>query len=380
MLAWLAVQRTDSPLAIAMLGVARFSPFLFAGPFLGLLADRFPRLRIMRMSRLALICAMGAMVALLATDTLALWHMYLYTLVSGLLWNMEMPARRAYIGGVVRGASLIAAVALDMLAWTFCQVAGNNAAGVLLSVIKPVYLYPGAMALIGVSALPLVGLPILSRRPAVPVRASVLADLAGGLRYVRRNRELLGVLAVIGIANLTGFCYAPLIPVFSTSVLGTGPKLLGLLLSADGIGALVMSFVLIVVAARLRRPALTMLLGAVGMNVLAIVFSLSTWYLASFACLVVLGMFVTVFGTMHGNLVLALVPWDYRGRVIGIQMFVFGAFPLGSLIVGVLADFLGPGMAVRVMAAAGLAVFVGIRFWFPELWQKPEPGPAPARI
>lgn len=369
-LAWLVLERTDSAFPVAMLGFVRFSPFLFAGPFMGLLADRVPRVRIMRVSRVGLIAAAAVMFVLLILGVLQLWHIYVYTLVSGTMWNMEMPARRAYIAGIVRGRTLTAAVALDMLGWTVGQIVGMNTAGVLLNIVRPAYFYPVLIVMVAGSLVALRGLPVLWRPDPLPTRESARAAFGKGIRYVRGDRRLVGLLLITAITNFTGFSYFALLPVFSDAVLDTGPALLGLLMSADGFGALLMGVVLIAFGARVGRTGVLMLAGAAGLQVLVGVFSFSTWYPLSFGLLVLVGVFISLFSTMHGNLILSLVPREMRGRVLGLQMFTFGAFPLGSLVVGALADWVGPGMAVRLMTSAGLLMLGAVSLVFPDLWRR----------
>ena len=86
------------------------------------------------------------------------------------------------------------------------------------------------------------------------------------------------------------------------------------------------------------------------------VFAVSNTYLLAFAALLLAGTAASGFSSMQSTLILLSTPDAIRGRVLGIQSIVIGVLPLGSLMVGVAAEFLGPGQAVRGVAAGGFVL------------------------
>ena len=93
----------------------------------------------------------------------------------------------------------------------------------------------------------------------------------------------------------------------------------------------------------------------------------SPWYGLTFALLVVLGALGSLFFMMQSNLIFSLTPKESRGRIVGLQMLVIGMFPVGSLLVGILASLFSPQMAVATMSAIGAIFLVIVTVAFPVL-------------
>jgi MFS family permease len=369
------VERTDSPLAVTLAGFFRYVPFLFAGPFVGLIADRFPRIRIVQYAEAGTALSAAVIATLAFTDRIEVWHLYLFALVAGTLWVMAMPARRAYMVGVVGRKNMTPALALDMLGWTVSNIVASNFAGRLLSVVQPAWLYAWLVVASGISLSLLRGLPLLWRPASPAERQPVLGSMREGLRYVVGSRLLLGAVAIVAITNMTGFLFEIMTPVFAEEVLHTGPAGLGLLISAPSFGALITGFALTVRGRRLTRPGFWLFVAGAVQHGLTILWSYSGWYPVSFGILAVTGLFTFLFGTMNSNVFLAATPDAMRGRIQGLQIFVIGVFPLSALIVGALANAIGPAAAVRWMAVGGSLALAFAWFMFPEL-RRPVPPPA----
>ena len=142
--AWLVVERTDAPLAVALIVVFRFLPFLVVGPFVGVALDRLSRLHIIRAGQTGAVAAAAAMAALTFTAGLEVWHIYIYALVVGMSWMLEMSARRAYIRQVVERGSVTSAYALEMLAFSAGAMVGSNLAGGILDFVHPGFIFAGS--------------------------------------------------------------------------------------------------------------------------------------------------------------------------------------------------------------------------------------------
>lgn len=373
--AWVVVERTDSPLAVSIVGFFRYLPFLLAGPFVGLIADRFPRLRVVRLAEAGIGLSTAVIVTLSFAGWVEVWHLYAFALVNGTLWVMAMPARRAYMVGVVGSRSMTPALALDMLGWTISNIVASNVAGNVLRVVQPAWLYLWLVGSSGLSLLLLRGLPVMRRPLAAGEREPALRSLVQGFRFVGSRRVLIGAVAVVAVTNFTGFIFELFTPVFADEVLHAGPAGLGFLISAPSFGALAVGIVLAGLGTRLTRPGLWLLIAGTGQHVLTIVWSTATWLPASAAVLIVTGLFTFTFGTMNSNVFLRATPDQMRGRVQGVQLFVIGSFPLSGLAAGALANEIGPQAAVRWMAMGGLGALALVWLVFPELRRpiRPEP-------
>ncbi|MCH8890581.1 MAG: MFS transporter, partial [Myxococcales bacterium] len=131
LVAWLVVENTDSPLAVALITIVRFIPFLFAGPLIGILIDRVPRVLLLRVAHGLFLASALAMTAAHAFGTVPLLVLYAYAAAGGIAWTIEIPARRAYAARAVGRGSITAAFALEMLVWNLGAILGANVAGAL---------------------------------------------------------------------------------------------------------------------------------------------------------------------------------------------------------------------------------------------------------
>ena len=366
-IAWLVVQRSDDAAVVGALIFLRFISFFLFGPFVGLIADRFPRIRTLRVTQAGLAITAASLGLLLLLGDVQLWHIYLYTFANGTLFMFEIAVRRPYMSAVVGPRNITAALALDMISLNVAWFAGANAGGAIVAVLPAQYLYFGIAAVFAMNFVLLRDLPVLFRREMAEGKESALKSLLSGFNYARKNRLILGGLIVVGVHNFTGYTFESMAAVFAADIFGAGPLMFGLLMSAQGLGSLAVSVFFVKYGRRVRRPALFMIVGAVAQQAAAFAFSFAGFAMLGFVMLLFLGMLSMVFGIMHNTLVLTATPDRVRGRVVGLQILAMGMFPLGSLAVGQLGDLIGLQEAVRIFSGAGIAALLVIFLLFPEM-------------
>jgi MFS family permease len=370
--AWLVTQGTDRPSEVALIAVFRWLPYLLAGPFVGLAIDRLPRLRVLRAAQGAMVVGSVTIGVLALTGRIEIWHLYAYTAYFGLTWTVDQPARRAYLRGVVGKRSTMLAVALDQLTWHSGLLFGSNLAGLVLDDLNPGWVFIGVATAVGLSLPILRGLPRLARVGGPPAPA-MLKSLMEGVRFVRSSRTLVGVLLLVAITNMFGFGFEAMTPVFAEDVLHVSAAKFGLLMSAQGLGSVIGGVLLIRFAPRIKRHAFVLMSVVVGNHVASILLALSVWYGASFLVLVAAGASANFFAIMSTSVFLLLTPDAMRGRVLGIQIFVIGCYPLGIFVLGRLADAIGPGPALAWVATIGVVLACAVFAAFPELRREVRP-------
>jgi MFS family permease len=195
-----------------------------------------------------------------------------------------------------------------------------------------------------------------------------LNSLMGGFRFVRKDPVILGTISLDLCAVLVGAVSA-LFPIFARDILETGPWGLGLLRSAPGVGAVVMSTMLA------RRP-LTLPVGPVLFAVIAafglsiVVFAFSTNLILSLAALAVMGGADVVSVVIRFSLVQLRTPAETRGRVSAVNSFFTGSSNyLGEFRAGAMAAVLGAVPAAAIGGAGVVLVTLVWMFLFPHLWR-----------
>jgi predicted MFS family arabinose efflux permease len=187
-----------------------------------------------------------------------------------------------------------------------------------------------------------------------------------GLRYVWRNKLILGTTSLDLFAVLLGGAVA-LLPVFAREILQTGPRGLGLLRAAPGVGAALTALAITWFPLR-RRAGAKMLACVACFGAATVVFGLSrNLYLSIFALLVVGGAdMVSVI--VRATLVQLATPDEMRGRVSAVNVLFIGASnEFGQFESGVTAQWLGTVPAV-VAGGVGTLLIVALWSWlFPAL-------------
>jgi MFS family permease len=365
--AWLVVQQTDSVSAVGLLVFFRVIPFLFLGPVIGTLLDRYPRIAIFRRSQLGLSISTFIFGLLIANGFAVLPVIYAYTAVMGVLFMAEMPSRRAYTSSIVGPAALGSALALDMVSMNVAWFIGSNVGGAIADLINPAWAY-GVMGLVLLgNYLALRKLPVMFRSDTSTTRTGPVKAFIEGYKFARSRPVIFAGLLVVGVNNFFGFAFESMIPAFARDVYGVGPTQFGLLMSAQGLGALVTALFLALKGKRLKNPGILLIGAAMLQAIGSVWWSYTDTFILGFIAVTMLGLVSMVFGITHAVLILLAAPPNFRGRIMGFSVLMIGLFPLGSLVLGFTADAIGLGEAVRLFAVIGFVLLVGLWVKYPEL-------------
>jgi MFS family permease len=250
--------------------------------------------------------------------------------------------------------------------YQLASVAGPILGGLLYLAGAPVVY--GSCVLLYAGALLLMLLIRADTHPKVPPEAGSARQFLEGLRFVRHNPLVLGVISLDLFAVLFGGSVA-LLPIFASDLLHTGPAGLGLMRAAPGIGAAMTAAVL---ALRpLRDHAGRAMFGGVAMfGVGMIVFGLSRSLPLSIAALVLSGIGDMLSVNIRGILVPLNTPDPLRGRVSAVNwMFIGASNELGEFESGLTASWFGTVRSVVVGGVMTLAVAASWAWMFPSLWR-----------
>ena len=366
-LQWQVLVMTDSAFHVSLVGFYRMAPMFVFGLLTGVLADRLDRRALLLAAQLWNAVATAAIGVLILTGHLALWHLAVLVTALGFSWALDLPSRRSYIYEMVGPRRVVNAMALDHVGMDGAKIVGPIAGGLLWPFVGA-----GGCLLI-LSAGYLANFWIYRRLPTAPPpqpasSPRVLRNLIDGLAYVFRTPVILGVVAVTAVMNLLGFPYQHMVPVIGRQVLDLGPLLTGLLLAADGLGALIGSLV-VASLGEVRQKGRLFVAGSALMMTGVLLFSLSRWYLLAFGLLFMVGAGTACFATMQSSLVLTSASDSMRGRAMGALMLAIGFGPLGALLIGALASAWGAPLAVSLFAGSGILLLACVVWKATALWQ-----------
>jgi MFS family permease len=92
-LSWLVFDWTGSAFLLGLINGVRLLPFLFTSPISGVLADRMDRRRLMLLTQVYLFGITFVMAVLLLSGRAQVWHLFVFTFLSGLGWSFAPVAR-----------------------------------------------------------------------------------------------------------------------------------------------------------------------------------------------------------------------------------------------------------------------------------------------
>jgi MFS family permease len=370
------LEQTGSPSMVALMTVARLAPMFLCGLPAGALADRYERRSLLLLGLVVLLLTSLALGALALSGRLTLWQIALGAFLNGVFFAADFPVRRIMLGEIAGMDRLGQAMALESATSNATRMLGPALGGLLLETIglQGAYLLGAVLYLVSI----ILVLRLRSRSTRFEGQArNILSTLAEGWRFVRNSRVIVGALMVTLVVNFWGFAYITMVPVIGERVLGLSAFPIGLLMSIEGLGALIGA---LLVTAFFRPPAYTRvyLFSSFAFLVAVLGFGLSGWFPLSLVLNLICGVSLAGFSVMQSTIMFLAARPEMRSRVMGVLTVGIGAGPLGMLHLGWLADWLGAAAAVQIMAAEGLIALALTALIWPEMWRATDLAPAPA--
>ncbi len=357
---------TGSPFQVALMSILRMLPLAFFGALVGALAERLRHRQMLVIGIIMMICFSAVLAVLSKTNHLQLWHIAVGVFASGMYWVLDYSVRKTLLGASVDGDSVGHAMSFDTVSNNGTRMLGPILGGVFLQWVglTGVYLF-STVAYIGallwaVSLTPTIGGWEQSGR-------GVFSAISRSLPLLRSHPLLAGIMMVTVVFNLWGFPFISMIPVIGKEILALNSLYVGLLMSAEGCGALIGA--LLVASVGHARHYRRLYVSGIGLYlVMTIMFSQSTSSLGSGVCLLLVGLGVAAFAAMQSTLILLTAPEEARSLMMGLLAMCIGMAPIGFLHIGLLANWLGAPSAIAVLATEGLvALWWVLRRW-PSLW------------
>jgi len=356
---WLTItQLTDSRTLYFVVPFLQGGVAAFLSPYAGAVADRVSKRLLLVTGRLLLVAVVLVMATLVWTGRAELAHVYVATLIGGVVSAMMLPAGQTYVFDVVGRARIENATSLNATVNGIAQIAGPAAAAVLLASVGVAGAFLVGATGLAVSAGLLLAIPIAGRVAQRADRGSVARDLREGFGWARRDLPVRLVLIACTMAIFNG-ALGPMRPIFAESVLGVGESGFGAMGAAAGAGTIVAA-VWLASLASFRKPGLWIIvsLWAYALCVLLYAFAFSfAWILAIEFLAGFSGQVWNV--TVIAGIQLA-VPERMRGRLIGLVFMVAQLGFIGAPVVGLLADQLGDQVALGIFGLIPSFVLAGV--------------------
>ncbi|WP_207842151.1 MFS transporter [Williamsia soli] len=359
---WLVLELSGgSGVAVGIVMALQFGPTAILSLPAGALADRFDKRKLLIGTQVAMALCALLLGVIDVSGAANLPLVYALSFALGCISAVDAPVRQSFTIEMVGVEQLPNAVALNSLTFNLARIVGPALAGLLITLIDT-----GPVFLINAGSSIAVILALLAMRSSELMRsAKAIRDrsIRSGIRYVRRHRHLVVVLATVFMVATFGLNFPLSLALLTANTFEGSAGGYGLLSTMLAIGTLGGA----VVAARRTKPARVrqFLVGAFAFGIAEVIvgFMPTFWLVA--VMLIPVGIANIMFSTAAMNIMQLSVESDMRGRVMGIYMLCFlGGTPIGSPLLGWLAEVTDPrapliiGGIVSAISAAFCAILL----------------------
>lgn len=344
---WLALELTNSATALGIVTALQFGPALFFSLHGGRLADRFNKRRLIIWTNLANAISALLIGIMVLAGTITIEWLYLLALAAGIIGAIQAPVWQTFVHDLVGPDDMQNAIALNSTNFNVGRLIGPAISGVLIASFGtgPSFIINALSFGFSIAAL---GIMRESELFAFPKPAEDAdGSIRAGLRYLRTRADILSVLVIIAAAGTFGLNFQMFMALMAKQEFQKTADAFGLLGSVMAVGSVAGA---LAVARRTESPTVKRV------HALALAFSLVTvmtgfapTYEVYLLALPLCGFTALAMLATANTYVQSTTPGEYRGRVMGVYMFVFiGGTPLGSLVVGWLAEAVSPRASIIV--------------------------------
>jgi predicted MFS family arabinose efflux permease len=338
---WLTWQLTESGFWLGVIAFADFFPVILVGPFAGAVADRWDRLKVVKISQTISLLQAMALAALTMSSQINIGLLVALTAFQGFIVAFNQPARLALVPSLVPEADLASAVAINSVVFNLARFVGPMLAGLAI-------VWSGVSAAFAANAISyipfLLALAYIRVAPAslaTVQRRSLGADLKEGIWYTATHPGIAALLVLLIAIGIGGRPLNELLPGFAADVFRAGAGGLAIMASTIGAGAILGGVWL---GHRAHSSGLIRIaLGSSAAGALAAIVTVATDHLwAALPALLIFGFAMSAAGISIQTLIQLASARNMRGRVMGLYGLIFrGAPALGALGAGVASSYVG---------------------------------------
>ena len=368
---WLMLELTGSSTWVGLMVSSSLLPLFFLSLAAGALADMFDRTKLMLIAQ----GIMGGSAAAMAITT------YLDLMTPGLLLGLglllgaglalNIPAWQALVPDLVPRGLVASAVALQSAAFNAARAVGPALGGFILVAY-------GAAAGFGINALTyvvviavllIVGPQLAARQPD---RTSMGSAISQGLRYARFTPEFRSLIGLVSLFAVSSAVIQAVLPVH-TVTLGGAEATYGILLGAMGAGALIGAVMRQRLLAKINSSSVPYTITAFG--ICGVALGVAPNVVVAFVTMLAIGFFwLLTLTTLNASAQLMAPEW-IRGRAMSLYTLAFaGLLPIGSILSGIVADWIGTTGALTVFSSGALLLgLVSPKFKVPPIHEIETP-------
>lgn len=357
---WLVFELTKSAYMVGLITAIGLLPILFFALFAGVIIDRYPKKKLLIIVQILAMCCALTLGVLTVLGTITVLQIAILAFLLGTTDALDKPARQAFVVEMVGKKDMSSAIALNAGIFNSARVIGPAIAGILIALYGTGWTFIlNAVSYIFV-IIAMSQIKITETTHAVHL--SPIDAVKEGLSYSFSHSVIKTLLIFTAVSAIFGWSYATLMPVVISDIFHQGASSLGYFYGATGLGAL-LATILVSTLSQKVDPLRFVIIGNTLFALSIILFTLTIYiplalFLLSLAGLGLIMQFATI-----NSMIQHVVRDHIRGRVMSIYVLMFmGMLPIGSYLMGVLAEYYGPARAIQV--GAFVVFLAGIYFFF----------------
>ncbi len=352
---WLVLSLTHSPFYLGLDAFLQQLPIILFSLIGGVFADRYDRRRTLLLSQCVQMATSAVLALLMFLQVVQVWHILLLSFVTGCAQSFGGPAYQSLIPSLVDKKDLPNAVALNSIQFNVARVLGPLAFALTLSAFRKWgYNEPQAMnacfLLNSLSFVVVINTLMMLRVKHIPPATSgrMGEELKLGLSYVKHHASLAALIVLAAATTFLGFALLTFLPIFADKVFHSGADTYSHLMAFSGAGS-ILGALIVAWLGKFPKMGWTALIVQAVYGLLIIAFAVSRVLWISDLLLFMTGAALMVVFSTVTSLVQMIAPNEMRGRVMSIYMLAFrGGMPLGSLVSGYAATYIGAPMVIGI--------------------------------
>ena len=357
---WLVLELTNNNgTYLGLVTAVQFAPVLAFSLHGGKLADRFNKRKVLILTNIIGGAASLALGALVMTDLIALWHVFVLAGILGISTAIDAPVRQAFTTEVVGQTDLPNAVSLNSANFNAGRLVGPAISGGLIAAFGtgPSFIVNGLSYFFVIAALANLNEKAFFHRD----RPKSDGSIREGIAYAKARPDIYVVMLMVFFLATFGLNFQIFNALMATQEFGLGPANFGLMGTFIAIGSLSGA----IGSARLERFRNTkfVIKGGIAFSTSIMVLSILPNYISYVIWLPICGVTALTTLVSANSIVQTSTDPAIRGRVMGLYLLIFmGGTPFGSPLIGATTDIIG--IRPTIAACGAISLFASLYIWF----------------
>jgi MFS family permease len=357
---WLVLELTNNNgTYLGLVTAGQFAPVLAFSLHGGKLADRFNKRKVLILTNVVGGAASLALGALVMTDLIALWHVFVLAGILGISTAIDAPVRQAFTTEVVGQTDLPNAVSLNSANFNAGRLVGPAISGGLIAAFGtgPSFIVNGLSYFFVIAAL-----MNLNEKAFFHLdRPKSDGSIREGIAYAKARPDIYVVMLMVFFLATFGLNFQIFNALMATQEFGLGPASFGLMGTFIAIGSLSGA----IGSARLERFRNTkfVIKGGIAFSISIMVLSIIPNYSLYILWLPICGVTALTTLVSANSIVQTSTDPAIRGRVMGLYLLIFmGGTPFGSPLIGATTDLVG--IRPTIVICGGISLAASLYIWF----------------